>query len=303
MQKIKQNLKCFALFLLRVFFSQKVARIHEDFWNEVYTKDSLSELIKSCLLTEAIVRKNYRDLTLYHENFYTGKKGKVFHDKFDYRFKEWFLKYHLPVIDELEKFLAASSFPLKTYCEIGVGSGSVLSYMVHRFEQIEEFIGLDLNPNQTEENKHKYKHPKIKFITGSAITLIPTTGKSHTLFLTNGGVLELICESDLKFLFQTISEQLKPGLFVLIEPLAPDFNLQTETVSRPFGNELTFSHNYPLLLAKADFRIEFKHEIFHDDVRWIMILASASTIQEKKVHHTAVSSPPRTVKPSPYVTD
>ncbi len=63
-------------------------------------------------------------------------------------------------------------------------------------------------------------------------------------------------------------------MIMLVEPIAPDFDLKNETVSRPHGVENSFSHPHRYLLEKAGWKVEFE-EVKTMEHRWMMMIASA----------------------------
>jgi len=53
---------------------------------------------------------------------------------------------------------------------------------------------------------------------------------------------------------------MEPAIVAVIEPIAQDYDLERETVSRPYGSEHSLGHNYLLLLKSAGFRIVYQRE-------------------------------------------
>ncbi len=65
-------------------------------------------------------------------------------------------------------------------------------------------------------------------------------------------------------------------MVLFVEPISPDFDLQTEQHSRLHGNEFSFSHNYPSLLKQANFNVLFTAEHEVEGHRMLCALAKAS---------------------------
>jgi hypothetical protein len=60
---------------------------------------------------------------------------------------------------------------------------------------------------------------------------------------------------------------------LLVEPLAPDHDLDRDEGSHIFGLERSFSHNYAALLSEAGLQLRYRNEVLSGGVRWIMMLA------------------------------
>jgi hypothetical protein len=82
------------------------------------------------------------------------------------------------------------------------------------------------------------------------------------------GVLEYFSRSAILTMLQAIKPR-GPVRLMLIEPLDGDHDLQRNMQSRPYGMELSFSHNYPHLLAEAGFHILSSKESMSRGVRWL----------------------------------
>jgi hypothetical protein len=85
-------------------------------------------------------------------------------------------------------------------------------------------------------------------------------------------VLEYFSRGSLGRIFADLAG--KPGsAVVLVEPLAPDHDLDRDEGSHIFGLERSFSHNYAALLSEAGLQLRYRNEVLSGGVRWIMMLA------------------------------
>lgn len=156
-------------------------------------------------------------------------------------------------------------------CEFGCGPGKLLSIIAARVTKPATFIGIDLSAEQTARNVSRSGDERVAFVTSDALAWAREHASERTLYVTYGGVLEYFTEQGVKDLFVAVAKQ-KPACFALAEPIARDFDLAAEDRSRAFGDELSFSHNYPRLLAEAGFRIEWQTEV-SPGFRWLKLVA------------------------------
>ncbi len=137
--------------------------------------------------------------------------------------------------------------------EIGTGNGKVLEYLSSEFPKIEKFIGIDLSQAQIEINKKQYqKNSKLEFVASDAYEWVKENGQSNTVFVTNGGVLEYFTEERLQLFLKEIYK-LGKIYFVAIEPNSIEHNFEANPNTETYGNERSFSHNYPKLFKNAGF--------------------------------------------------
>jgi len=94
-----------------------------------------------------------------------------------------------------------------------------------------------------------------------------------TLFVSNGGVLEYFRRERLDEMLSHISSSLVPTTFFAVEPVATDHDWSKVTDSIPFGEELSFSHNYTDLFESNGFEILHQRAVEFDT--WMMMATIA----------------------------
>jgi hypothetical protein len=186
-----------------------------------------------------------------------------------------FIPHNLPLIKKLEEEIISNQ-KLNSLCEIGTGNGKVLEYLKERFtiHGVHNFIGLDLNGEQSQKNSIQYANKDLHFVGCNAVTWIPLNAKPGWIFFTNGGVLEYFTPILITSLLSTIKTRFPPSLFAIIEPMGKDFNLKKDFISYPYGSESSWSHNYPHLFQTNGFTIEYQNEITTNSQRFIQLIAS-----------------------------
>lgn len=235
----------------------------EDFSFTMGQKRSLLDsFLWAGLVREAMRTNSSSSLEKYHYDFWQGKRGHQYHDCRQERFEEIFLCHYSYIIDELTALIRANS-GYTTLCEIGSGSGQLLDYLASNMPEINRFIGIDLSEETTASNRQKYTKPKLEFIAAGGLEWIQEHGQPFWIYVTNGGVLEYFSQPNVEALFEHIGRTSAPAIFVAIEPISIDHNLETELNSKPYGREFAFSHNYPHLFRKAGFQLrhmDYSHQ-------------------------------------------
>ena len=161
-------------------------------------KDNLTHkerLMRIALLDRLEKEKNFDHLSSLHKNYWRNRGGEYF-EITDNNFETIFLPDCSFIIDELIDQLG-KNHTYDRFIEIGTGNGDVLSYCSTKVSEIEEFIGIDLSPDQIQLNKQKRAQQNLKFIAADAAQWIPKHGRSNTIYLTSRGVLEYFTEADL----------------------------------------------------------------------------------------------------------
>jgi len=258
--------------LMTVFPARAAALRRSDFTHHGRRASLLNRLIGAGIAYRALRDKDFDSLADYHRKFWGGERAKAFHDKAPVRFDAAFRKFYTPVIDELEAFLGTNG-KLSTFCEIGSGSGLLMDYLAKRFEQVERLIGIDLCETTSAAAREAYPDPRMEFVAGDALEYIREKGRPNWVYLTHNGVLEYFEPEAVKRFLDLVADS-KPAAVVLIEPIGLNHDLDTQTESWPYGQEFSFSHNYPYLLEQRGFRVVYRHEVTVYGVRVILVLAS-----------------------------
>jgi len=159
------------------------------------------------------------------------------------------------IFDLLKKELSNESGEFKTLVEIGTGNGDVLNFLSSEFPEINRCIGIDLSHDQIELNKDKFNsNKKLEFVAADAFDWVQQHGHSHTIFVSSDGVLEYFLEERLQEFLIKVS-QLGKIFFIAIEPNGAHHNFETHPNTQLYGNEPSFSHNYPKLFKNAGFHL------------------------------------------------
>lgn len=190
---------------------------------------------------------------------------------------EFRIQLHHELVSKLEEVARIGQH--RTLCEIGCGNGWALNYLAGRFETVERFIGLDLSQEQIEIDRSRYRNPKLNFICADALAWIETEGRPGWIFWCHGGVFEYLPQKQLERLLSFVAKSLRPAVFAIAEPLAPDHQLHSEKDSRPFGRELSFSHNHEALFRQAGFLIHYSND-WNNQEGWRLMRLIALTPSE-----------------------
>lgn len=159
------------------------------------------------------------------------------------------------IFDLLKNELSQHSEKFNTLVEIGTGNGNVLNYLSSEFLEIKRFIGIDLSLHQIEINKKKYKYnPRLEFVAADANDWVKNHGQSNTIFISSQGVLEYFLEQNLQEFLNEINK-LGKIMIIAIEPNGGDHDFKKNPNTQLYGNEPSFSHNYPKLFKNAGFSL------------------------------------------------
>lgn len=206
-----------------------------------------------------------------HARFWESAAAVRFHAGTEARFQHTFMVVHRGIVDRLAGLLEDGAFD--TLCEIGCGSGLVLDYAAHRLSGLRRLVGIDLSVEQSALNAARATDPRLTFVGADAAQWIPAHAGAGWAFLSYG-VLEYIPHKALSELFATMAAR-SPTLVALIEPIDAAFDFARDGDSRAYGGELSYTHNYPRLLADAGFGLVHREECVHRGMRWLMLIALA----------------------------
>ncbi len=113
----------------------------------------------------------------------------------------------------------------------------------------------------------------MSFVNAEARGWLEAHAKPGTVMLSNGGVLEYFSPENLGGLFHAVA-MAPPCLIALVEPAAPDHDLNSQEESFIFGREYSFSHNYRRRLDQAGFDVVFEEETEAFGVRMMMMIGA-----------------------------
>jgi SAM-dependent methyltransferase len=200
------------------------------------------------------------ELEALHKDFWGGQRAKGWYDVTAERFET----HNLPVFAEwVERCIPAIvERHIARVCEFGCGDGQWLNYLSEKWNGPTHFLGLDLAEEQIQLNQSRYPH--LSFESDDLTRWVHDHAMPDTIFVTQGGVLEYLSQQSLSGFLEAIVGRAPNSLLFLIEPLAEDFDLSTQSESLPYGVELSYSHNYPALMQDAGISIDFQ-----DERRWL----------------------------------
>jgi len=234
----------------RQLAENRMTLVHKNYKN----MSKPERLMRSALLEKLDKIEDYDTVEELNRNYWTNKGAELFLETED-RFESDFLTTCTFIFDLLKKELSNQPEEFDTLVEIGTGTGKVLNYLSSEFPKINRFVGIDLSEDQIEINNKKFENnKKLEFVAADAFDWVKEHGKGNTIFVTSRGVLEYFLESRLQELLKEING-LGKTIFVAIEPNGAEHNFETNPNSELYGDEPSFSHNYPNLFKKAGFSI------------------------------------------------
>jgi SAM-dependent methyltransferase len=189
-----------------------------------------------------------------HKEFWS--RNKEFYRSTSKRTRHVYIPEHQVLLDHITR--AVKERGIKRICELGTGDGQWLYYLSYQLPRIKEFIGVDINANQISENTKRYRN--IRFCEADIADWISENNSDRTLYVTNGGVFEYLCEKSLEKLLSTLSHSAKGSALVSVEPIYGNYNLDCETTSKVSNQEYSFTHNYPHLFSKVGLSLEYSEE-------------------------------------------
>jgi hypothetical protein len=207
-----------------------------------------------------------------HIDFWQGDGGAVFSENCDHRFEDLFLAKQKVDFDQLRS--VCQSRQSQHIVEFGCNSGLLLQYMTTELGGIQSSTGIEINAEQVQQNQQSSDFDsRINFVTADGGKWLINNGNENTLFVSNGGVLEYFRRERLNEMLTHISTKLGPAIFFAVEPVADDHHWNQTNESIPFGEELSFSHNYTDLFESNGFQIVHQRAVEFDS--WQMMATIA----------------------------
>ncbi len=239
-----------------------------------YPSGLVDKMLMAFLKEKARVGNDTDFFEQLHADFWQGHGGEVFSSNCDHRFDDLFLNHQAHDLELLANFWVKSE--CKHIVEIGCCSGLHLQHLTTLLHGVESAIGIDINPSQIKANNRNPKFDsRIRFISGDGGAWVMENAKPNTLFVTNGGVLEYFSRHRLNEIVNHISTNLGNAMFFTVEPVAADYDPNTTIESIPFGEELSFSHNYRDLFESNGLNVLHQRPV--DFESWRMMTTIAST--------------------------
>ena len=230
------------------------------------------KLIMAYLKRRAFLENQADFFERLHIDFWQGDGGAEFSKNCDHRFEDLFLAKQKLDFDQLR--LVWETQQPKHIVEFGCNSGLLLQYMTTELEGVESSIGIEINAEQVRQNQESSQFDsRISFLTADGGEWLFNNGDANTLFVSNGGVLEYFRRERLNEMLSHISNNLGPAIFFAVEPVANDHDWNQTTESIPFGEELSFSHNYTDLFESNGFQIVHQRAVEFDSWKMMATIA------------------------------
>jgi len=239
-----------------------------------YPSGLKDKVLMAFLKEKSRVSNNTSFFERLHADFWQGQGGVVFSSNCDHRFDNLFLARQAEDLAVLQKYWRKSE--CKHIVEIGCCSGLHLQHLTTTLSGVESAIGIDINSTQIQANSKNPKfHSRIKFLSTDGGAWLIENAQPNTLFVTNGGVLEYFSREQLDEILSHVSKVLSPAMFFTVEPVAIDHDVTNLEESFPFGEELSFSHNYRNLYESNGFEVLHQRPV--DFESWRMTTTIAKT--------------------------
>lgn len=243
-----------------VFLLPKKAQVMSEDRITLVHKNKKNLSIPERLMRFALVRNlekidDFETIAELNRNFWVNNKAVELFIETENTFNTDFLPNCTFILDILKNELENQSEEFDTIVEIGTGNGDVLNYLSSRFPQIKRFVGIDLSEDQIEiNNKNFSDNKKLEFVSADAYDWVKEHGHSNIIFISSRGVLEYFLEQRLQEFLIEIN-LLGKSFFIAIEPNGADHDFEKNPGTQLYGNEPSFSHNYPKLFKNAGFSL------------------------------------------------
>lgn len=271
-RSLKQSVKELAGQVVSILATQ---RTRELFGSPVSQPSGIQDKLIMAYLKRRAFRKNQADFfERLHVDFWQGDGGAVFSKNCDHRFEDLFLAKQELDFDQLRKI--CSQQKPKHIVEFGCSSGLLLQYMTTELSGVQSSAGIEINTEQVRQNQASSDFDsRINFYNADGCDWLFKQGRADSLFVSNGGVLEYFSRERLDGMLSHIATNLRPAIFFAVEPVAYDHDWTKTTGSIPFGEELSFSHNYTDLFESNGFRLVHQRAVEFDS--WKMVTTIATT--------------------------
>lgn len=232
------------------------------------------KLIMAHLKRRAIRQHDADFFERLHIDFWQGEGGAVFSKNCDHRFEDLFLSKQKLDFDQLREIW--NQRQPNHIVEFGCNSGLLLQHMTTELDGVQSSTGIEINAEQVRQNQESPEFDsRINFFNADGGEWLFNNGQANSLFVSNGGVLEYFRRERLDEMLTHISGKLGPAIFFAVEPVADDHDWSKTTESVPFGEELSFSHNYTDLFESNGFKIVHQRAVEFES--WKMMATIAVT--------------------------
>ena len=232
------------------------------------------KLIMAHLKRRAIRQHDADFFERLHIDFWQGEGGAVFSKNCDHRFEDLFLSKQKLDFDQLREIW--NQRQPNHIVEFGCNSGLLLQHMTTELDGVQSSTGIEINAEQVRQNQESPEFDsRINFFNADGGEWLFNNGQANSLFVSNGGVLEYFRRERLDEMLTHISGKLRPAIFFAVEPVADDHDWSKTTESVPFGEELSFSHNYTDLFESNGFKIVHQRAVEFES--WKMMATIAVT--------------------------
>ena len=231
------------------------------------------KLIMDFLKRHAMLNKHADFFERLHIDFWQGEGGIEFSQNCDHRFEDLFLAKQKIEFDQLREVW--NQLRPKHIIEFGCNSGLLLNYLTTQLEGVQSSTGIEINAQQVQQNQASDSFdPRIQFTATEGGEWLFENATANSLYVSNGGVLEYFKRERLDEMLTHITAQLRPAVFFASEPVADDHDWTLSTESIPFGEELSFSHNYTDLFESNGFSIVHQRAV--QFATWKMVATIAT---------------------------
>ena len=244
--------------------------------DQVFASETIwQRLTKAAIYRRAVRSSSQAELEALHRRYWVSPEADRFFGHIRGRSLEHIQNQHAAMVDWMRELVRQRPTTFRHLCEIGCGNGRVLNFLSQTLPEMQTYTGVDISIRQTVRNEETYAGSRLRFETDDGLNWLEAHAKPGMIVCTNGGVLEYFSEPRLLRFFQLIASTAAPSAVAIIEPLAVDFDFSKELHSRPAGQELTFSHNYPSLAWQAGLEVLHQHDEVYPFGRRLMLLAAA----------------------------
>lgn len=240
-----------------------------------YANHRRDRLIMAFLKEQARLNDDTRFFQDLHQEFWTGHGGAVFSSNCDHRFEQVFLSQQKQEFEKLKSIWTSGRF--EHIVEIGCSSGLLIQFLTSNLPGVVSAIGIDINQTQIKANrKDPVFDSRIEFRCTDGYKYVCENAQPNTLFVTNGGVLEYFSRDQIDRMLSKLATEVGNSLFFSVEPIAPDHDWDRSPDSVPFGEELSFSHNYRDAFETNGFVIHHQRHVDFESWRWMATIAQAN---------------------------